>query len=85
MTKQRRAFSVEFKREGADLVLKQNYSFIEASRSLGVGELALRRWASQLLQECRGITPQTNALTLSSKRFRSWKPESLVSNERNRY
>ena len=71
MTKQRRAFSVEFKREDADLVLKQNYSFIEASRSLGVGELALRRWASQLLQECTGITPKTKVLTPSSKRFRS--------------
>ncbi|WWT71581.1 transposase [Pseudomonas sp. ML2-2023-3] len=28
MTKQRRTFSAEFKREAADLVLKQNYSFI---------------------------------------------------------
>lgn len=37
MTKQRRTFSPEFKREAADLVLKQDYSFIEASRSLGVG------------------------------------------------
>ena len=36
-TKQRRVFSAEFKREAADLVLKKNYSFIEASRSLGIG------------------------------------------------
>lgn len=43
MTKQRRVFSAEIKREAADLVLKQSYSFIEASRSLGVGESALRR------------------------------------------
>jgi transposase-like protein len=42
MTKQRRTFSPEFKREAADLVLKQNYSFIEASRSLSVGESASR-------------------------------------------
>ena len=35
MTKQRRSFSAEFKREAADLVFKQNYSYIEASRSLG--------------------------------------------------
>jgi transposase len=40
MTKQRRSFSAEFKREAADLVLKQNYSYIEASRSLGIGESA---------------------------------------------
>jgi transposase-like protein len=51
MTKQRCVFSVEFKREAADLVLKQNYSFIEACRSLGVGESALRRWVDQLQRE----------------------------------
>ena len=38
MTKQSRSFSAEFKREAADLVLKQNYSFIEASRPLSIGE-----------------------------------------------
>ncbi|WP_367834591.1 transposase [Pseudomonas lundensis] len=71
VTKQRRLISVEFKREHAGLVLKQNYSFIEVSRSLGVSELVLCRWVSQLLQECTGITPKTKVLTPSSKRFRS--------------
>jgi transposase len=61
MTKQRRTFSAEFKREAADLVLKQNYSFIEASRSLSVGESALRRWVDQLQQERTGVTPQSKA------------------------
>ena len=42
MTKQRRTFSPEFKGKAADLVLEQDYSFMEASRSLGVGESALR-------------------------------------------
>ncbi|AMB79732.1 transposase [Pseudomonas fragi] len=63
MTKQRRNFSPEFKREAADLVLKQDYSFIEASRSLGVGESALRRWVDQVQQERTGVTPQSKALT----------------------
>ena len=63
MTKQRRIFSAEFKREAADLVFKQNYSFIEASRSLSIGESALRRWVSQLQQERTGVTPQSKALT----------------------
>ncbi len=63
MTKQRRSFSAEFKREAADLVLKQNYSYIEASRSLGVGESALRRWVGQVQQERQGVTPQSKALT----------------------
>ena len=63
MTKQRRTFSPEFKREAADLVLKQDYSFIEASRSLGVGVSALRRWVDQVQQERTGVTPQSRALT----------------------
>jgi len=63
MTKQRRSFSPEFKREAADLILKQDYSFIEASRSLGVGESALRRWVEQVQQERTRVTPQSRALT----------------------
>ncbi|TPV49248.1 IS3 family transposase [Pseudomonas fluorescens] len=63
MTKQRRSFTPEFKREAADLVLKQNYSYIEASRSLGIGESALRRWVDQIQKEHKGITPQSKALT----------------------
>ena len=63
MTQQRRSFSAEFKHEAADLVLKQNYSYIEASRSLGVGESALRRWVDQAQQEGQDVTPQSKALT----------------------
>jgi len=65
MTKQRHVFSAEFKHEAVDLVLKQNYSFIEASRSLGVGvgESALRRWVDQVQKERQGVTPQNKALT----------------------
>ena len=48
MTKQRRSFSAEFKREAAALVLDQGYSYIEACRSLGVVESALCRWVNQL-------------------------------------
>ena len=59
----RRTFSAEFKREAAGLVLKQNYSYIEASRSLGVGESTLRRWVDQVQQERQGVTPQSKALT----------------------
>ncbi len=58
-----RTFSAEFKREAAALVLDQGYSHIEACRSLGVVESALRRWANQLQQEHNGVTPQTKALT----------------------
>ncbi len=44
-------------------MLDQGYSHIEASRSLGVVESALRRWVSQLQQERNGVTPQSKALT----------------------
>jgi transposase len=63
MNKQRRTFSAEFKREAAGLVLDQGYSHIEACRSLGVVESALRRWVNQLQLERNGVTPQSKALT----------------------
>lgn len=57
MTKQRRTFSAEFKREAACHVLDQNYSHIEACRSLGLAESALCRWVNQLQLERNGVTP----------------------------
>ena len=58
MTTKRRTFSPEFKREAADLVLQQSYSYQQASEALGVGETALRRWVQQLSSERGGITPE---------------------------
>ncbi|AJX33322.1 Uncharacterised protein [Burkholderia oklahomensis] len=43
MSKQRRTFSPEFKRQAACLVLDQGYSHMEASRSVGVGETVRKR------------------------------------------
>ena len=63
MTKQRRSFTPEFKREAACLVLDQGYSHIEAARSLGVVESALRGWVKQLQEERVGVTPKSKALT----------------------
>ncbi len=63
MARQRRSFSTEFKSEAASLVANQGYTISEASRSLGVGETAIRRWVSQLGQERSGITPKSRALT----------------------
>lgn len=65
MTKQRRSFSAEFRREATGLVLDQGYSHIEASRSLG-GESALHRWVNQLQQEHDGVTPQSKALPVAT-------------------
>lgn len=63
MSKQRRSFSTEFKREAALLVLDQGYTLIEASRSVGVVDSVLRRWVQQLQQERHGMTPKSKALT----------------------
>ncbi|MGV8215883.1 IS3 family transposase, partial [Pseudomonas aeruginosa] len=56
-------FSAEFKREAAALVLDQGYSYIDACRSLGVVDSALRRWVKQLEAERQGVTPKSKALT----------------------
>ncbi|MGK9063772.1 IS3 family transposase [Stutzerimonas chloritidismutans] len=63
MSKQRRTFSAEFKRGAAALVIDQGYSHIEACRSLGVVDSALRRWVKQLQDERQGVTPKSKALT----------------------
>ncbi|QCY09558.1 hypothetical protein ELQ88_01640 (plasmid) [Pseudomonas sp. MPC6] len=84
MVEQRRPFPAELICEAADRVLKQ-YSYIEASRSLGIGKSALRRWASQAQQEREGLTPQSKALTPEQQKSRSWKPGSSASDGRDRY
>ncbi|HIE1864339.1 IS3-like element IS222 family transposase [Pseudomonas aeruginosa] len=63
MSKQRRTFSAEFKREAAALVLDQGYSHIDACRSLGVVDSALRRWVKQLEAERQGVTTKSKAWT----------------------
>lgn len=67
MSKQRRTFSAEFKREAAALVLDQGYSHIEACRSLGVVDSALRRWIKQRQQERSGITLSASSPTMTAR------------------
>ena len=69
MANRRRSFSTEFKREAASLVLDQGYSVAEASRSLEIGETALRRWLHQLEGERHGVTPTSKALTIEQQRI----------------
>ncbi|MDB4542826.1 transposase, partial [bacterium] len=63
MARQRRTYSTEFKQEAASLVIEQGYSVTEASRSLDVGETAIRRWVDQVRAERGGVTPKNKALT----------------------
>lgn len=71
MRKPRRTFSPEFKREAAELVLDRDYSTVEACRSLGIGETALRRWVTQLRAERGGVTPQGKALTPEQQKIQA--------------
>nr|BAC55322.2 hypothetical protein [Stutzerimonas stutzeri] len=63
MTKQRRTFTPEFKREAASLVLDQGYSHIEAARSLGLVESDSSPMGNQLQAERNGVTPTSKAPT----------------------
>ena len=50
-------------------MLDQGYSITEASRSLDVGETALRRWVEQLQQERDGRTPKSKVLIPDQQRI----------------
>ena len=63
MSKQRRTFSAEFKREAAILVLDQGYTVAEACQSLGLVDSALRCRVKQLHHERGGAAAQSGALT----------------------
>jgi len=69
MTKKRRSFSPEFKREAARLGLDQDYTTAQESMSLGVGETVIRYWVDQLNQERQGVTPKGKALTPEQRRI----------------
>ena len=69
MARLRRSFNTDFKREAANLVLKEGYSVGEAIRSLDIGETALRRWIDQLEGERLGVTPKAKAFTDEQRRI----------------
>jgi transposase len=69
MARLRRTYSTDFKHEAANLVLKEGYSVGEASRSLDIGETALRRWIDQLEGERLGVTPKAKAYTDEQRRI----------------
>ena len=50
----RRSFTQEFKISAVKLVLEQNYSIAEASKSLGVDPSSLRSWLKQFSAQVGG-------------------------------
>jgi transposase len=75
MTKKRREFSKEFKREAVALVVEQGYSLAEAGRSLGVGENLIGRWKRQLEVEQGDAFPGHGKLTPEQQRIRELEEE----------
>ena len=48
MSRQRRTFTAEFKRQAVQLVTEQGFSVAEVARKLGVGENQIRQWKAQI-------------------------------------
>ncbi|MBD8617259.1 transposase [Pseudomonas putida] len=61
MSRQRRTFTPEFKREAASLVLDVSYTHADAAQALVLVKSALRRWANQLLQRQGDVMPTSKA------------------------
>ena len=54
MTRQRRDFPEDFKRDAVALVTEQGYSIAEAARSLDVGPKLLGRWKREYEAQAKG-------------------------------
>ncbi len=65
----RRLFTAEFKRECAELVIKQGYKVKDAAEAMSIGESTLQRWVRQHKQESMGITPKAAAMTDEHRRI----------------
>ncbi len=49
-----KTYTAEFKCETAQLVLDQNYTYLEAAKAMNVSLSAIRRWVKTLLLEREG-------------------------------
>lgn len=63
MSKERRVFSAEYKREALNLVQKQQLSVAEAARRLGINPNLLHRWKAQLASEGEQAFPGSGQQT----------------------
>jgi transposase len=73
MSRKRKQYTSEFKKEAVGLVLDQGLTAAQAARDLGVNESVLRRWTQQA-QEARGEQaepPASESERAELKRLRS--------------
>lgn len=59
----KRNFSAEFKRESAQLVVDQDYTFADTASAMDVGLSTMTRWIKQLRDERRGNIPKASPIT----------------------
>lgn len=59
----RRTFSPEYRLEGAQLVLDQNYSAASAAKAMNVGVSTMDKWVRQLKDERAGKSPKAMPMT----------------------
>lgn len=62
-----RKYTREFKEEAANLVLKQGYSCVEASRSLGVSDSNISRWVCEY-KEGESLVKGKGAVAVQEKK-----------------
>lgn len=71
MTKSRRKFTDEFKREAVELMAKEGLSVVEAGRRLGVHANVLRNWKRLAEQGLTKPAPkQSTALEVENRQLR---------------
>ena len=69
MTRRRRNYSAEFKREAVGLVVDQGYSKAEAGRSLDIRPELIRRWVGEFEAAGGNAFPGTGKLTPDQQRI----------------
>jgi transposase len=75
MTKKRREFGKEFKREAVSLVVDQGYSNAEAGRSLGIRGNLIGRWKRELEGQPEHAFAGHGKLTPEQQRIRELEEE----------
>jgi transposase len=66
----RRIFPDELKADAIRLVVEQRYSFAQASKAMGVGDTALRRWVAQWRAQ-KAVPPRTvDQISADAQRIR---------------
>ena len=70
MTKQRRTFDTNFKRQVVRMIHDQGLSVSQVCKDMNLGETAVRRWLSQVRAEQRGLPGVGKPLTAEQIRIR---------------